>query len=78
MRVERAGHGGDCAGPDLVTAGEQLGELPHDPLAGVGLILVAVEGEHVASQEELAGEVILEGSQHGILTAGELGGNVVG
>ena len=78
MGVERAGHGGDRAGPDLVTAGDQLGELATTRWPACVSILVAVEGEHVAAQKELAGKVILERAQHGVLTAGELGGDVVG
>ena len=78
MRVERAGDGGDRAGADLVSAGDQVGELAHDALAELHLALLAVEREQVAAQEHLAGEVRLERAQDRVLAAGQLGGDFVG
>ena len=77
MRVERSGDGGDRAGTDLVAAGDQVGELAHDPLAELHLDLLAVEREQVAAQEDTAGEVRLERAQDRVLAAGQLGRDFV-
>src|SRR5262249_45666505 len=77
VSIERPGDRGDRAGPDLVPALDQVGELTHDALAHAGLVLGPVECDQVAAQEHLAVEVLLERAQHGVLAAGQLGRDFV-
>ena len=60
-----------------MTAQDQIGELAHDPLADSRLALLAVEGDQVATQEHPALQMRLQRAQHRVLTACQLGGNVV-
>ena len=41
------------------------------------VVVVAVEREHVAAQEDVAAEVLLERLHHHVARAGELGGDIV-
>ena len=61
-----------------MAARDQLGELAHDALADVRLVLIAVEGQQVAAQEYLAVEVRLQRVKHRILASCQLDGDVVG
>ena len=76
--VERAGDGLDRAGRDVVALADEVGELAHDRAAGRDLVLGAVEREHVAAQEHVAVEVLLERLHHLVAGPGELGGDFVG
>ena len=56
----------------------QIGQLAHDRAAHADGVIGAVEGEHVAAEEDLAVEVLLERLHDNVLRAGQLGGHVVG
>ena len=53
----------DRRGLDRVPALDERGELPHDRRARLDGIGLAVEGEHVSAQEDVALEVPLERAQ---------------
>ncbi len=76
VRVQRAGDGADRAGPDLVAARDQVGELAHDALARARLILRALQREQVAAQEDAALQMALQRAQHGVLAARQLGRDI--
>ena len=59
-------------------AGDQLGELVDDALAGLRLALLAVEGQQVAAQVDLAVEVGLECPKDSVLATGQLRGDLIG
>ena len=56
----------------------QVGDLAHNLGAGRDLVLVAVEGDDVAAQEDLAVQVVLQRLHHRIPGPGQLGGHLVG
>jgi len=75
--VERAGHRFDRPRRHLVSVLDQLDQLVDDGGRGLHVIGLAVEGEHVAAQVEVAIEVPAQGAQHRILGARQLGGDAV-
>src|SRR5271154_3901168 len=77
LGVQRARDRGDRSRSDLMTAVDQVGELAHDPLAGVRLCLVTVECQKVATQEHLAVQMRLQSAKDDVLTARQLGGDDV-
>ena len=70
--VERAGDGRDRPGGDLVALLDELGQLLHDGRGGLHGRLVAVEGDDVAAQEDVAVDVALERPEHRVAGAGQL------
>ncbi len=68
----------DRAGPEIVTAPDQLTDLVDDRLRGRDLVVAAVERQHVAAQEDLAVELGLERPQDRVLCARQLFGDLVG
>ena len=60
-----------------MTALDQADELVDHRRRPADVGVVAVEGEHVAAQEEVAAEPVLELAQDGVLGARELGGDRV-
>ncbi len=78
VAVERAGDRLDRAGRDLVALAHQVGHLAHDGPRHRDGVVVAVERQHVAPQEDLAVEVLLERLHHHVARAGELRGDLVG
>ena len=75
--VEGARDGLDRAGGDLVALLDQVDDLADHGLGGADLAGLAVEGEHVPAQVDLAAQVPLERAQHRVLGAGQLGGHGV-
>ncbi len=75
--VERAGHRFDRPRRDLVALLDQLDQLVDHGRRGLHVVGVAVEGEDVAAQVEVAVEVAAQGSQDGVLGARQLGGDGV-
>ena len=65
--------------PPLSAAGTKLlheaGQLADDGGADLDGLGVAVEGDHVAAQEDIAGELLLERLEHVVLGARQLGGD---
>ncbi len=59
-------------------ARDQIGQLAHDPFAGARLVLLAVERDQVPAQKHPALQVCLQRAQHRVLTARQLGGDIVG
>ena len=78
MPVERGPDRLDRARGDVVPLANQVGQLPHHGAPHGHVLVGAVEGEHVAAQEDLAVEVLLEGPHDRVAGTGELGGDVVG
>jgi hypothetical protein len=78
LRVERAGHGADRPGRDLVPALDELDDLADDLGRLVDGLGLAVEREHVAAQEHLHLDVLLERAQDRVPGPAELGGDRVG
>ena len=64
-------------GADLVAALDQPDQLVDDRRRVAHVGVVAVEGEHVAAQEDIAAEPLLELAQDRVLGARELGGRGV-
>ena len=64
-------------GRDLVALADQVGELAHDRPADRDVVVVAVERQHVAAQEDLAVEVLLERLHDRVARARQLGGDLV-
>ena len=78
VAVERARDRLDRAGADLVPLADEVGQLAHDRAAHRDVVVLPVEGQHVAAQEDLAVEVLLEGLHHQVTRARELRGHIVG
>ena len=77
VAVERPGDRLDRARRDLVARADQVGQLAdHGPSHPDGLV-VAVEGEDVAAQVDLAVEVLLERLHDLVAGPGQLGGHFV-
>ena len=64
-------------GPDLVAALDELDELVDDRLRLGHVLLVAVERQPVAAEEDRAVEPVAQRVEHAVADAGELGGDVV-
>ena len=62
-------------GRDLVPARDQLRELADHLAADFDVALVAVEGEDVAAQEHVAGQMAFQRLEDCVLGAGQLRGN---
>ncbi len=75
--VEGAGHRLDRAGRDVVALLDQLDQLVDDRRALLDVAGVAVEGEDVAAQVQVAVEPLAQLPQHRVLGAGQLGGDGV-
>ena len=60
-----------------MTACDQLRELSHHALTRARLALLAIEGQQVAPQKHLALQLRLQRAQHSVLTARQLGGDLV-
>ena len=74
---DRAGDRVDRRRRDVVAALDQADELVDHRRRLGDIGVVAVEGEHVAAQEHVAAEPLLELAQDRVLRAGELGGDRV-
>ena len=61
----------------VVPALDQTDELVHDGRSLADVALVAVEGEHVSAQEDVAADALLELAKDGVLGARELGRDFV-
>ena len=77
MRIERAGHRFDRPRRDLVPLLDQVDQLVDHCGRGLHVGRVAVEGEDVAAQVEVAVETAAQRPQDGVLGAGQLGGHGV-
>ncbi len=77
VAVERAGDRLDRARRDLVPLAHEVGHLADDRARHRHRVVVAVQRQHVAAEEDLAVEVLLERLHHRVARAGELGGDVV-
>ena len=75
--VERAGDHLDRAGRDLVAVLDQLGQLVDHAASGVDVDVLALERQHVAAQVHGAVEMVFERLEHGVLGAGQFGGDAV-
>ena len=75
--VEHARDRLDRRGPDVVPAGDELGELAHHRRGDLHRLGVPVEGDHVAAQEDVGAQVLLEGLEDLVLRAGQLGRHLV-
>ena len=78
MLVERIGHGGDRPLGDLVALLDEVRQLAHHHGGGRHRLGLAVEGDDVAAQEELALDVGLERAQDLVVGAAEGGRDLVG
>ena len=76
--VERVGHRGDRPLGDLVALLDEVRQLAHDDRGGGHRLGLAVEGDDVAAQEQLAVDVALERAQDLVVGAAEGGGDLVG
>src|SRR4051812_37684626 len=76
--VERVGHRGDRPLGDLVALLDEVRQLAHDDRRGGHRLRLAVEGDDVAAQEQLAVDVALEGAQDLVVGAAQRGGDLVG
>ena len=76
--VEHAGDRLDRRGPDVVPARDELGQLAHDRRGELHRLGVAVERDHVAAQEDVGAQVLLERLEDLVLRAGQLGRHLVG
>ena len=76
--VQRVGDGGDGSGRDVVTLRDEVGQLADHGRGGLHRLVVPVERDDVAPQEQVAGDVFLQRPQHRVPAARQLGGDLVG